>query len=210
MVKVSYAITVCNEINEIKRLLPFLIEKIKSTDEIVILFDEKNGDHDLFNYLLNYDKHQNIKVYKSLNFNNNFADWKNKLNDYCTGNFIFNIDADEMINEELIEMLPLLFELNPEVEIYYLPRVNTVDGITEEHIKKWGWKVDNKKRINYPDYQGRLYKKGLFWYGNVHEKVVGAKYYSILPDLEVYSIQHHKTIEKQEKQNNFYNKINNE
>jgi len=112
-----------------------------------------------------------------------------------------------MINEELIEMLPFLFELNPEIEIFYLPRINTVDGLTEEHVKEWRWKVDSKNRINYPDYQGRLYKKGLKWEGNVHERIVGVKYYSILPNEDVYSLIHHKKIDKQEKQNNFYNKI---
>lgn len=207
MVKVSFAITVCNEINEIKTLLPFLIDNVRHSDEIVILFDEKNGNIEVLNYLLEYDKFSNVRVIKSLDFNNNFADWKNKLNEYCTGNFIFQLDADEMVNPDFIEMLPILFELNPEVELYYLPRINTVDGITDEHIKMWGWKVDEKNRINYPDYQGRLHKKGLKWSGRVHEKIIGAKYYSILPDLDVYSLIHHKTIERQEKQNNFYKNL---
>lgn len=207
MVKVSFAITVCNEINEIKTLLPFLIDNVRHSDEIVILFDEKNGNIEVLNYLLEYEKFSNVRVIKSLDFNNNFADWKNKLNEYCTGNFIFQLDADEMVNPDFIEMLPILFELNPEVELYYLPRINTVDGITDEHIKMWGWKVDEKNRINYPDYQGRLHKKGLKWSGRVHEKIVGAKYYSILPDLDVYSLIHHKTIERQEKQNNFYKNL---
>lgn len=207
MVKVSYAITLCNEVDEIKRLLPFLTENIRSSDEIVILFDEKNGDPNLLSYLLDYDKLSNVKVIRSLEFDNNFADWKNKLNEHCSGNFILQLDADEIINPDFIEMLPLLFELNPEVELYYLPRINTVEGITEEHIKQWGWKIDEKNRINYPDYQGRLHKKGLNWVGKVHERIYGAKYYSILPDLDVYSITHHKTIQKQEKQNNYYSKL---
>lgn len=207
MVKVSFAITVCNEVNEIKRLLPFLIDNVRHSDEIVILFDEKNGDVEVWDYIVEYDKLSNVKVIKSLDFNNNFAEWKNKLNEYCTGSFIISIDADEMIDPNFIEMLPILFELNPEVDLYYLPRINTVDGITDEHIKMWGWKVDEKNRINYPDYQGRLHKRGLNWSGKVHERIVGAKYYSILPDLDVYSLIHHKTIEKQIKQNNFYNNL---
>jgi hypothetical protein len=205
--KISFAITVCDEVNEIKRLLPFLIKNKRLVDEIVILFDEKNGDPELLDYLLDYNKLPNVQTWRGLGWNNNFADWKNKLNDYCAGNFIFQMDADEMINEELIEMLPLLFELNPEIEIFYLPRINTVDGLTEEHIKQWKWKVDDKNRINYPDYQGRLYKKGLKWEGKVHERVVGARYYSLLPNEDSYSLIHHKKIERQERQNNFYNNI---
>jgi hypothetical protein len=205
--KISYAITVCNEIKEIKNLLPFLIENKRPEDEVVILFDERNGELELLDYLLSFNKLPNVQTWRGLGWNNNFADWKNKLNEYCNGDFIFQLDADEMINKELMLILPTLFELNNEVEIFYLPRINTVDGITEEHIKKWNWRVDDNNRINYPDFQGRLFKKGLRWEGKVHEKVVGAKYYSLLPSEDVYSLIHHKNINKQEKQNEFYNKI---
>lgn len=205
--KISFAITVCNEIDEIKRLVPFLLKHKRPADEIVILFDEKNGDPELLEFLLDYNKLPNVQTWRGFDWSDNFADWKNKLNEYCKGDFIFQLDADEMVNSELIEMLPMLFELNSETEIYYLPRINTVDGLTEEHIKQWNWRVDEKNRINYPDYQGRIYKKGLKWEGKVHEKVVGAKYYSILPNEDAYSLIHHKKIDKQEKQNNFYNKL---
>ena len=154
--KISYAITVCNEIKEIKNLLPFLIENKRPEDEVVILFDERNGELELLDYLLSFNKLPNVQTWRGLGWNNNFADWKNKLNEYCNGDFIFQLDADEMINKELMLILPTLFELNNEVEIFYLPRINTVDGITEEHIKKWNWRVDGNNRINYPDYQGRL------------------------------------------------------
>jgi glycosyltransferase involved in cell wall biosynthesis len=205
--KISYAITVCNEIKEIKNLLPFLIENKRPEDEVVILFDERNGELELLDYLLSFNKLPNVQTWRGLGWNNNFADWKNKLNEYCSGDFIFQLDADEMINKELMLILPTLFELNNEVEIFYLPRINTVDGITEEHIRKWNWRVDDNNRINYPDYQGRLFKKGLNWEGKVHEKIVGAKYYSLLPNEDVYSLIHHKIISKQEKQNELYNKI---
>jgi hypothetical protein len=42
--RISYAIPVCNEIEEIrKRLLEFLIATKRRQDEIVILVDEQNG-----------------------------------------------------------------------------------------------------------------------------------------------------------------------
>ena len=205
--KISYAITVCNEIKEIKNLLRFLSENKSTEYEFVILFDERNGEPELLDYLLSFNKLPNVQTWRGLGWNNNFADWKNRLNEYCSGDFIFQLDADEMINKELITILPTLFELNEEVEIFYLPRINTVDGITEEHVKKWNWRVDDKNRINYPDYQGRLFRKGLMWEGKVHEKVVGAKYYSLLPNEDVYSLIHHKNINKQEKQNEFYNRL---
>jgi hypothetical protein len=72
----------------------------------------------------------------------------------------------------------------------------------------WNWRVDENNRINFPDYQGRIYRKGLMWNNKVHEKIVGAKIYSILPiDESGYFLQHHKTITKQEQQNNLYNTI---
>jgi branched-subunit amino acid transport protein AzlD len=41
--KISYAITVCNELVEIQRLLPFLIENKRKQDEIVVFYDSNNG-----------------------------------------------------------------------------------------------------------------------------------------------------------------------
>jgi len=204
---VSYAITVCDEINEIKRLLDFLIENIREGDEIIILFDEKNGDPKLLVYLLEYNKLSNVKVIGSLEFDNNFADWKNKLSGYCSGDYVLQLDADEMINADFINTLPMLIDMNGDVDIFFFPRINIVDGITEDHIKKWGWKVDELNRINHPDHQGRFYRQGLKWEGRVHERIVGYKVFSILPSEENYSILHHKNINKQEKQNDFYSKL---
>jgi glycosyltransferase involved in cell wall biosynthesis len=205
--KISYGITVCDEKNEIKRLLDFLIENIRNEDEIIILFDEKNGDIDLLDYLLSFNKLNNVQTWRRYGWNNNFADWKNKLNEHCTGDFILQLDADEMISKELIDLLPTLIESNEDTDMYFFPRINIVEGITNEHIVKWGWNVDDQNRINHPDYQGRLYKNGLKWEGRVHEKIVGYKYFSLLPKNEKYSILHHKHINKQIKQNNFYSKL---
>ena len=206
--KISFAITICNEIQEIQRLIPFLLEKKRPIDEIVILFDEKNGDKEILEFLLPFNKLPNVQTWRSNDWNDNFADWKNKLNSYCTGDYIFQIDADEMISEYMIQNVYQIVELNPEIDLFYLPRINTVEGITDEHIKVWNWVVNEKGHINFPDWQGRLYKQKMSWYGKVHERIIGGNKFSTLPqDAEEYCIQHHKTIQKQEKQNNFYNKI---
>lgn len=205
--KISYAITVCNELQEIKRLLPFLLENKNTEDEIVILFDEKNGDPEVLEFLLPYNIKPNVQTWRSFDWNNNFADWKNKLNSYCTGDYIFQLDADEMISIELIDGIHDIMDLNPEVDVIFVPRINTVDGLTEEHIKNWNWRLNEKGWVNFPDWQGRIYKQKMDWYGKVHERIVGGKYYSTFPTDEMYCIQHHKTIQKQEKQNNLYSKI---
>jgi glycosyltransferase involved in cell wall biosynthesis len=205
--KISYGITVCNELEEIKRLVPLLIENKRIEDEIIILFDDKNGSQEVLDFLLPFNKLPNVQTWRGLVFVNDFAIWKNKLNGYCSGDYIFQLDADELITKELILNLPEVIESNPEVDLFVFPRINTVKGITDEHIKMWGWRMDDKGRINFPDWQGRLYKKGLNWHGKVHEKIVGAKTYSLMPEDEGYCLIHEKTIERQERQNNFYSKI---
>lgn len=202
--KISFAITVCNEYEEIKQLVPFLIKNKRINDEIVILFDSKNGDEKVLDFLLEFNKLPNVQTWRSFDFNSDFAEWKNKLNEYCTGDYIFQLDADELISEYLVKNLHEIIEMNSEIDLFFLPRINTVKGITEEHIKKWRWNVDANGRVNYPDYQGRVYKSNLKWGGKVHERIVGAKFYSLLPMEEEYSLSHHKTINKQEKQNNYY------
>lgn len=205
--KISYAITVCNELEEIKTLLPFLFENKKSRDEIVVLFDNKNGSKEVLDFLLKYDKKSNVKIIATESFNDDFAEWKNLLNEQCSGHYIFQLDADELITEFLIDNIHELIELNQEIDLFFVPRINTVKGITEEHIRKWGWNVDETGKVNYPDYQGRIYKSHLKWEGKVHERISGAKFYSLLPMQEEYSLSHHKTIKRQETQNNYYNSI---
>ena len=205
--KISYGITVCNELKEIKTLLPLLIEHKRVEDEIIVLYDEKNGKQEVLDYLLPFNKLPNVQTWRGMVFVNDFAIWKNKLNGYCSGDYILQLDADELITKELIQDLPSIIETNPEVDLFVFPRINTVKGITDEHIKKWGWKMDDNGRINFPDWQGRLYKKGLNWHGKVHEKIVGAKTYSLMPEDEGYCLIHEKTIERQERQNNLYSKI---
>ena len=123
----SYAITICNELEEIKRLLPFLLEKKGIQDEIVILFDEKNGSPEVLEYLLTFNKLPNVQTWRGFDFENNFADWKNKLSDYCKGDYIFQIDADELISEMFMINIKSILESNPEVDLYYLSRINIVD-----------------------------------------------------------------------------------
>jgi len=205
--KISFAITVCNELNEIKRLVPFILEHKRIQDEIVILYDEKNGNPEILEFLLPYNIKPNVQTWRGFGFEGNFADWKNKLNDYCTGDYIYQLDADEMISEYIIKNLSEILSLNPKVDLIFVSRINTVDGLTEEHIKKWGWRTNEKGWVNFPDPQGRIYKKGMSWYGKVHERIFGGQKFSSLPIDDEYCIQHHKTIERQEKQNNYYNSL---
>jgi hypothetical protein len=205
-IKLSYGITVCNELEEVKRLLNFLLSNKRTQDEIVILFDEKNGTQIVKDYLTSIAHQATVAVH---DFENHFADWKNLLTTYCTGNYIFQIDADELPNEELINGLPYILEVNQEVDVFLVPRVNTVEGLTQDHIHKWRWNVNEKQWVNWPDYQWRIYKNipEITWKNKVHEVLDGYKTMSLLPREEEYALYHPKTIDRQEKQNNYYNTL---
>ncbi len=205
--KISYAITVCNEFIEIQRLLNFLVNTKRKEDEIVILYDETNGDPLIEEYLRANSINGEFNWHKD-KFENHFADWKNKLNNLCTGDYIFQIDADEYPNIHLIESLPFILE-NNESDIILVPRVNIVQGITPQHVQAWSWKQNDKGWIQWPDKQWRIYKNtsGIKWINKVHEKLTGYKNYSHLPEIEDYALYHLKTIERQEKQNNYYNAL---
>ena len=205
--KISFAITVCNELEEIKRLVPFLFEHKRKEDEIVILYDEKNGNPEILDFLLPYNKFPHVQTWRGFDFEGNFANWKNKLNDYCQGDYIYQIDADEIISEYMVKNINQMLEMNPDVDLIFVPRINTVDGLTQEHINKWGWRVNDKRWVNFPDAQGRIFRKGMSWYGKVHERVIGGQKFSSLPLDGEYCIQHHKTISRQEKQNNYYSTL---
>lgn len=204
--KISYAVTVCNELWEIKALLTTLRIHIREEDEIVVLFDKKNGTPEVWSYL-NDDK--SIDKFEAATFKNHFADWKNKLTSLCSGDYIFQIDADERPNPVLIDHLPGILESNLENEVYLVPRVNTVEGLTQEHINKWRWNVDEKGWVNFPDYQWRIWKNKpeIKWINKVHERLEGFKTYASLPAEEQLSLFHPKTIERQEKQNNYYDTL---
>ena len=207
--KISYAITVCNEFLEIQKLVPFLLKNKRPQDEIVILFDQKNGDTELLSYLLKFNKLPNVQTWRGLNFKGHFANWKNQLTEYCEGDYIFQIDADELPNELLIQNLPVILESNPDNEVYLVPRVNTVEGLTPEHIQMWGWNVNDKEWVNWPDYQWRIWKNkpGIKWKNKVHEVLDGHKSYAALPSQEEYALYHPKDIVRQEKQNTYYNNL---
>ena len=204
--KISYAITVCNELEEIKRLINFLQQYKRPEDEICVLVDKPKASKELLFELYKYETIRWI-ILKEGEFKGHFADWKNQLMDICSGSYIFQIDADEIPNATLIENLPVILENN--VDVILVPRVNTVQGITPQHIQMWGWKQNDKGWIQWPDHQWRIYKNtpDIKWRNKLHEVLDGYKTYSNLPEMEEYALYHPKTIERQEQQNNFYSKL---
>jgi len=200
--KISYAVTVCNEFVEIQRLLTFLIDRKKPQDEIVVFYDTKNGTTEVERYLNLLG--ENIRRI-GYHFDGHFANMKNALTEVCGGNYIFQIDADEIPHEILMDNIHEILESN-DVDVILVPRVNTVDGLTSDHIQKWGWRVDDRGWVNFPDPQWRIYRnsESIRWENKVHEKLVGFETISNLPWAEEFSLYHPKQIERQERQNEYY------
>ena len=205
--KISYAITVCNELEEISRLLNFLYQHKRSEDEICVLLDKPKASQELLDELY-YWSSKDIIILKESIFQGHFADWKNELNRMCSGDYIFQIDADELPNEELLEALPNIL-INSDSDVILTPRINIVEGITPQHLQAWGWKQNDKGWVQFPDYQWRIFRNtpNITWKNKVHEVLDGHKTYAYLPEFEEYSLYHYKHISRQESQNNFYNKL---
>jgi hypothetical protein len=205
--RLTYAITVCNEFIEIQRLIAFLLKHKRMQDDIVVLYDSKNGDIEIENFLRSHSVNGEFAWYKS-EFKGHFADWKNHLTKMCSGDYIFQIDADEMITEYTCHILPQVLESNA-VDVIRVPRINTVEGMNQDHMQQWGWAVNENGWINFPDFQWRIYRNApeIVWQNKVHEILTGYKTISYLPIAPEYCLIHEKTIEKQIKQNTYYDTL---
>lgn len=206
MKTISYAITACNEHVELERLLNQLDRHIHPQDEIVVQLDttatkEVAEVAEKYNVGTRYEYHR-----ISASLNNDFASFKNNLKNHCSRDYIFFIDADEYLSNQLLEHLNYIVD-NNNVDLYYIPRINTVEGLTPEHLAKWRWQVNENGWVNYPDYQTRLIKnaKDIRWENKVHERIAGYTSSAALPIG--YDLIHPKTIQRQEKQNNYYSTL---
>jgi glycosyltransferase involved in cell wall biosynthesis len=199
MPSISYAITACNEHRELSLLLEVLRNNIRQEDEIVVQLDSNATE-----------KVKTIaRDYIEFPLNKDFASFKNNLSKHCTKDYIFQIDADEYPHPYLIANLADILEYNQTIDVFLVPRINTVSELTEQHIQKWGWRVDDKGWVNFPDYQWRIWrnKNSIKWINKVHERLDGFQEYSVLPQSEEYCLFHPKDIARQEKQNLLYQTI---
>ena len=200
--EISYGITVHNEAEELKRLLTILNKNIDKEDEIVVCID---GDDERVEAVLGEYLSENEAIVYKRKLDGNFAEQKNSVIEKSTGDYVFHIDADEYPYETLLQQLPQILEIN-DVDLIWIPRVNTIESMKEEHIQKWGWRISEKGWVNYPDYQARVFRnrEDIRWTRPLHEYITGSKTYAHLPPHEELSLYHPKTIQKQEEQNMFY------
>jgi glycosyltransferase involved in cell wall biosynthesis len=207
-VKISFAITVKNEGEYLSQLLTQLVPYCNETgDEIVILSDNTDDEYTL-SILTAYEGEAFVSVhYRALN--NDFAEHKNALNRFCTGDYIFQIDADETLNANLLKYLHDVLEYNADIDLFLVPRVNIVNGITKEDVEAWRWNINEYGWVMFPDYQTRLYRnnENIKWEGKVHERINGHKSQTSFPAEEEWAIYHIKSIQRQREQNSFYEQL---
>jgi len=207
--EISYAILACNEHKELETLLNKLYEKVRLEDEVIVVLDTDNFTTEVENVCKKYSAMSNFNYHFGA-LRKDFANQKNFLKGLCTKTWIFNIDADELPSDMLMDNIHDMLQLNIDVDLIAVPRINKVNGLTQEHVQKWGWRVDELNRVNYPDFQLRIFKNVSYikWEGKVHEKPVGWKTGTHLPyETDEFALIHIKEIERQETQNNFYEKI---
>ena len=206
--KISYSILTHNETKSLMDLIDFLVIYKDTEDEIVILDDYSDNEETkkiLDATVSIYD----IK-FEQRHLHKDYAEQKNHLTRMCKGSYIVNIDADELPHKWLMKNIKDMLEANPTIDLFWIPRINTVDGLTESHINKWGWQVNEKGWVNFPDYQGRIWRnrQNIRWKNAVHEVLEGYKEHTFLPQEEEFCFYHSKEITRQEEQNEFYEKIN--
>lgn len=206
---ISYTTSAFNEDRELDKLLNILSKTISEDDEVIIQLDSEKVTDSVRKVCDVYK--EKIPFMKVIEFplNNDFSSFKNNLINHCSKPWIFNIDADEIPTDFLINNIHDVIRSNSDVEMFWVPRWNIVEGITKEHMIRWGWRYDEWGRVNWPDWQTRIYKnkKEIVWKNKVHERLTGFETYGFLPEEKDWCLFHNKTIERQETQNSYYNTL---
>lgn len=207
MASISYCVSCANEHVELDKLLDQLSTHLQEDDELILLIDESKVTQDVSLVIQKYKTIFSNFTLAGSSLNGDFSTFKNCFVAKSTKDFIFQIDADELLSEDLLIDTKLILDVNPDVDMYLVSRENYVEGLTPEHIQKWRWNIDDKNRINWPDVQFRLFKnnKKIKWRNKVHEILEGYTQYATLPPN--YYLIHQKDITRQEQQNNFYNTL---
>lgn len=207
---ISYTTNVYNEVSEINRLLVSINRLKTNQDEIVVVQTYRDRSETLESWFLEIEQicTKYATVYNTFHFKNKFSDLKNYTNNLATKLYIINLDADELISENTLDLWKQAIAGSP-ADIYYVPRINTVQDYALEDIKQYNWSINNQGWINWPDYQPRIFKnnQNIRWVGDVHEKLEGTDKIVGLPADPRLAIVHHKHIIKQRQQNTFYDTI---
>lgn len=151
MISITYAITVCNESWQLQRLLNKIYPYLQKGDQVLIQSDSESVtsqvEEIIENFRSQYKSTSFSTAYVSIPLDGDFASFKNNLSQHATGQWIFQIDADEYPTESLLTGIQYIVNENSDTDVILTPRINTVRGITDDHVQKWGWTIN---KIEHP------------------------------------------------------------
>ena len=191
---IAYQILCKNEDTSLDKLLSLLTSNIREEDEINVCRDKLGTNSKTKKVISKYDVR-----YFEREITHTIHNQKNWLAEQTSADYLFYLDADELLPERLLKSIPAIIDLNDSVDVFFFPRRNIVEGLTEDYRASRGWKVDPQGRINWPDVQDRLFKhgKGIRYNEIPHGRLIGQTNYVVMPIEEIYAIDHVKTMEKQ-------------
>ena len=99
--KISYSILTHNETDSLLKLIDFLVSFRDEGDEIVILDDY--SDNEKTKEILDTMCSIHEIKFEQRHLLKDYAGQKNHLTRMCNGDYIFNLDADELPNKKLIK-----------------------------------------------------------------------------------------------------------
>ena len=195
-IKITYSIQVCNESRELFSLLNFLVKTIDYIDNIHVVVDSLHKTEKVQKVLDHFKSHITVferpfdTFYKNACYHTEVA----------TGDYIFGIDADEMPQELLIKSIKQVISTTGS-EVIFIPRINIQPGITQEFLHTCKqFKVNEMNWINWPDFQGRVYKRvdHITWSDQIHTKLTGTDKVIGLNPIPQLALWHIKSMEKQQ------------
>lgn len=134
--KISIAILACNEAANLRRTLP----SVAWADELILVDSGSTDD------TVSIAEGFGAKVFSET--------WKgygaqmNSAIDKCTSEWVFSLDADEVLTPELQAEIQALLKGEPKFNAYWVPRRNQIFGRWMRHGGQ------------YPDYKLRLFRQG--------------------------------------------------
>ena len=152
--KISYLVTCHNEDTSLDRCITTLVTHKDDEDEILILDDFSDNPKtkeilQRWQYAAKItmllptgtvDKFPNVRVIQHA-LDKNYGGHKNYGNEQCTGDWVFQIDGDEIPNPTLIINLKDIIQANESIDLIFVPRINDFIGVTDVHARQWGWRL---------------------------------------------------------------------
>ena len=137
--KLSFLVTVHNEDTDLAVLLDQLVEyKSSNTEDEIVVLDDYSDNPKTLELFEKYK--DDIKLVQHA-LNKDFGTHKQFGNEQCNGDFIFQLDADEYLSDDLLSNLKNILSENPDVDLYAVPRINIIRGLTTKLADKYGWDV---------------------------------------------------------------------